>query len=245
MKNTVTTKISPVQVPKAADILANQLRDMIVSGRLTPGNFLPTERMLVTDSGLSRTSVRDALRVLESEGLINTKVGRSGGSMITLPGREAVARSVELFVRTHGIRLESLLECRVAVEPTLAALCAKHRTAEQLQEIEDLHQDFVESVDNVVRYKAVNLDWHLAIARASGNEPLTALMEAISRPIRDAMDYQHVTTPDLRRTAVAAHTKIIEAIRDRDSDSAFRRMERHVSAYQEIAVGQINEAANG
>ncbi|MFH1516717.1 MAG: FCD domain-containing protein, partial [Pseudomonadota bacterium] len=104
---------------------------------------------------------------------------------------------------------------------------------------------FVESVDNVVRYKAVNLDWHLAIARASGNEPLTALMEAISRPIRDAMDYQHVTTPDLRRTAVAAHTKIIEAIRDRDSDSAFRRMERHVSAYQEIAVGQINEAANG
>lgn len=233
-----TTRVLPVTVPKAADILANQLRDMIVSGRLTPGSFLPTERQLVEDSGLSRTSVRDALRVLESEGLITTKVGRSGGSMVTLPGREAVARSVELFVRTHGIRLESLLECRVAVEPMLAGLAAKHRTVEQLAEIEELHAEFVASVDNVQSYKAVNLDWHLAIARASRNEPLTALMEAVSRPIRDAMDYQHVTTPDLRQFAVAAHTKIMEALRAQDSESAMRRMQRHVSAYRDVAVAE-------
>ncbi|GHF67271.1 FadR/GntR family transcriptional regulator [Seohaeicola zhoushanensis] len=238
-------KIAPVQVPKAADILANQLRDMIISGKVTPGSFLPAERQLVADSGLSRTSVRDALRVLESEGLIATKVGRSGGSMVTLPGRDAVARSVELFVRTHGIRLESLLECRVAVEPTLAALCAKNRTEEQLAEIEELHVKFSNSADNVVHYKAVNLDWHLAIARSSGNEPLIALMEAISKPIRDAMDYQHVTTPELRRTAIAAHTKILEAIRSQDAASAFRRMERHVSGYQAIAVSEMKTAAHG
>lgn len=236
MKITAKPKIAPITVPKAADILANQLRDMIVSGRLSPGTYLPTERQLVSDSGLSRTSVRDALRVLESEGLITTKVGRSGGSLVTLPGREAVARSVEMFVRTHGIRLESLLECRVAVEPTLAGLAARNRTAEQLEEIEALHEDFRAAVDDVPRYKAINLDWHLAVARASGNEPLIALMEAISRPIRDAMDYQHVTTPELRRTAVAAHTKIIEAIRDQDQASAFRRMDRHVSGYRNIAV---------
>ncbi|WP_323042842.1 FadR/GntR family transcriptional regulator [Gemmobacter sp.] len=236
MKITAKPKIAPITVPKAADILANQLRDMIVGGRLSPGTYLPTERQLVSDSGLSRTSVRDALRVLESEGLITTKVGRSGGSLVTLPGREAVARSVEMFVRTHGIRLESLLECRVAVEPTLAGLAARNRTAEQLEEIEALHEDFRAAVDDVPRYKAINLDWHLAVARASGNEPLIALMEAISRPIRDAMDYQHVTTPELRRTAVAAHTKIIEAIRDQDQASAFRRMDRHVSGYRNIAV---------
>ena len=236
MKNTAKTKISPVMVPKAADMLAIQLRDLIVGGRLIPGSFLPTERQLVADSGLSRTSVRDALRVLESEGLIATKVGRSGGSMVTLPGRDAVARSVELFVRTHGIRLESLLECRVAVEPMLAELAAQRHTAEQLQEMEELHQEFVHSVDNVPRYKAINLDWHLAVARASSNEPLIALMEAISMPICDAMDYQHVTTPELRRTAIAAHTKILEAIRAKDKDSAFRRMNRHVSGYRDIAV---------
>ena len=81
--------IAPVIVPKASDILASRLRDLIVNGQFTPGDFLPTERELVAESGLSRTSVRDALRVLESDGLITTKVGRTGGSMVTLPGRES------------------------------------------------------------------------------------------------------------------------------------------------------------
>lgn len=231
--------ISPVVVPKASDILATRLRELIVKGQITLGSFLPTERELVAESGLSRTSVRDALRVLESEGLITTKVGRTGGSLVTLPGRASVARSVELFVRTHGIRLDSLLECRVAVEPTLARLAAKRRTDAQLAEMQDLHEQFVASVDEVARYKNTNLDWHLAIARASGNEPLIALMEAISTPIRDAMDYQDVTTPELRVIAVKAHTVILKAIRDQDEDAAFQRMDRHVSGYRDIATGAV------
>lgn len=228
--------ITPVIVPKASDVLAARLRDLIVKGHFVPGKYLPTERELVAESGLSRTSVRDALRVLESEGLITTKVGRMGGSLVTLPGRESVARSVELFVRTHGIRLESLLECRVAVEPMLARLAARHRSAEQLQEIEAIHARFLQSLDDVPLYKSLNLEWHLAIARASGNEPLTALMEAISTPVRDAMDYQHVTTPELRAGAVKAHTVILKAIGEQDEESAFKRMERHVSAYRDVAT---------
>lgn len=227
--------IKPVIVPKASDVLAARLRELIVQGRFAPGDYLPTERDLVTESALSRTSVRDALRVLEAEGLISTKAGRTGGSMVTLPGRESVSRSVELFVRTHGISLDSLLECRVAVEPTLARLAARKRTAAQLAEISAIHDQFVASVDNVPLYKRINLDWHLAIARASGNEPLTALMEAISMPIRDAMDYQHVTTSELRSAAVKAHTVILNAIAAQDEEAAFKRMERHVSAYRDVA----------
>ncbi len=236
-KNT-TPKIGPVVVPKASDILAEQLREHIITGRLAQGSFLPTERQLVTDSGLSRTSVRDALRVLESEGLITTKVGRSGGSMITLPGRDAAARSVEQFVRTHGIRLDALLKCRVAIEPTLAELAALNRTDAQLAEMEALHVEFSSSAGDVRRYKDVNLDWHLAVARASGNEPLIAFIEAISNPIRDAMDYNHVTTPELRQTAIAAHSKILEAIRAKDAKAAYRRMQGHVGGYYDIAVGE-------
>ena len=241
MKNNARTKISPVSVPKASDILAEQLREMIIKGRLAPGSLLPSERQLVEDSKLSRSSVRDALRVLESEGLISTKVGRSGGSMVTLPGRDAVARSVEMFVRSHGVRLDSLLECRVAIEPTLAALAAKNWTKAQLEEMEELHREFEKSVDNVTHYKSTNLEWHLSVARASGNEPLIALMEAISEPIHDATDYHHVTTAELRQTAVKAHSKIMEAIRNRDSDAARRRMELHVGGYRDIAIAEISK----
>jgi GntR family transcriptional repressor for pyruvate dehydrogenase complex len=228
--------ISPVLVPKASDVLAGRLRELIINGNFSPGDFLPTERELVSESGLSRTSVRDALRVLESEGLIATKTGRAGGSIVKLPGRNSIARSVELFVLTHGVRLEALLECRVAVEPTLARLAARRRTPSQLEEITAIHQKFVASTDDVPLYKSINLDWHLAVARASGNEPLTALMEAIATPIRNAMDYQHVTTPELRSLAVKAHTVILKAIADQDEEAAFKRMNGHVSAYRDIAA---------
>lgn len=241
MKFHQTSKISPIVVPKASDILASQLREMIVDGFYQTGSFLPTERVLVTQSGLSRTSVRDALRSLESEGLITTRVGRSGGSMVTLPGRDAVARSVEMFVRAHGVRLESLLECRVAVEPTLAQLAAICRTPEALAKMEELHEQFVKSVDNVAQYKTVNLEWHLAVARAGANEPLMALMEAIAAPIRDAQEYQHVTTPELRSLAVRAHTVILDAIREQDPDAAFARMARHVGEYKDIATGKSSK----
>ncbi|NGN42989.1 FadR family transcriptional regulator [Mesorhizobium sp. CGMCC 1.15528] len=239
MTSRVASQIVPIVVPKASDILANQLRQMIVQGDLRPGALLPSERDLVTESGLSRSSVRDALRVLESEGFVTTKVGRSGGSIVTLPGRDIVARSVELFVRTHGIRLDSLLECRVAVEPTLARLAARNRSEAELEEITDLHKQFEMSVGDVQLYKRINLEWHLAIARSSGNEPLLALMEAITMPIRDAMDYQHVTTPEMRSHAVRAHTVILKAIRDQDEASAARRMERHVTAYRDVATGSV------
>jgi GntR family transcriptional regulator, transcriptional repressor for pyruvate dehydrogenase complex len=63
-------------------------------------------------------------------------------------------------------------------------------------------------------------------------------MEAITMPIRDAMDYQHVTTPEMRAKAVRAHTVILEAIRDQDEETAARRMERHVTAYRDVATGE-------
>lgn len=237
MNERIVAQITPVVVPKASEILASQLRQMIVRGEVRPGSLLPSERDLVAESGLSRTSVRDALRVLESEGFVTTKVGRNGGSMVTIPGRDIVARSVEMFVRTHGIRLDSLLECRVAIEPSLARLAAKHRTLEELESMTELHRQFTASVDDVQLYKRINLEWHLAIARSSRNEPLTALMEAITRPIRDAMDYQHVTTPEMRTGAVKAHTVILQAIRDKDEQGAARRMERHVTAYRDVSIG--------
>ena len=103
--------LTPVVVPKASDVLAARLRDLILRGALVPGDPLPAERDLVIESGLSRAPVREALRVLESEGLIATRPGRTGGSIVTLPGRASVARSVEQFVRTHGVGLEALLDC--------------------------------------------------------------------------------------------------------------------------------------
>lgn len=241
MDQHVRQALQPVIVPKASDALAEQIRQLILAGTFAPGDMLPTERELTQETGLSRTTVRDALRILESHGLIVTKPGRSGGSMVTLPGRASISQSVELFVRTHGIKLSSLLECRVAVEPALARLAALNRTKAQLDEMMSLHEQFVQSIDDVMRYKRINLDWHLAIARASQNEPLMALIEAITTPIREAMDYRDVTTPEIRASAIKSHTGIMQAIKDQDGEAAFNRMNRHVSAYRDISAERLGD----
>ena len=226
-------------VPKASDVLAARLRDLILQGGLAPGQSLPAERDLVAESGLSRAPVREALRVLEAEGLIVTRPGRSGGSVVTLPARASIARSVEQFVRAHGVRIESLLDCRLAVEPMLAKLAAEHRTLDELAGLEQLHAAFIASVKNVDAYRRINLEWHLAIAAASRNEPMTALMEAISTPIMDAARDRHVTTPEIRREAIQAHGSIMRAIREQDVRAAADRMARHLGAYSEIARTKV------
>lgn len=227
-------QIAPISVPKASDILADRLRQIILSGEIEPGESLPPERELVKSSGLSRSSVRDALRVLEVEGLIITKPGRAGGSVVQLPGRESIARSMQLFVMSNAIQLNSLLDCRIAIEPFLAAKAAENHTEEELEEIRRINDEFVATTDNIATYKRLNLEWHLAVARASGNEILTALMEAISQPILDTDGYQQVTTDKARQEAKRAHTGIIKAIAARDPELASRRMAAHVGAYAKV-----------
>ena len=101
--------LATVSVPKASLVLADRLRERILSNGTQEGTLLPTERELVVQSVLSRASVREALRVLETEGLISTKSGRSGGSVVRRPGPEAIWRSLKLFVRGHGVRFEAVL----------------------------------------------------------------------------------------------------------------------------------------
>jgi DNA-binding FadR family transcriptional regulator len=127
-----------------------------------------------------------------------------------------------------------LLECRVGVEPLLASLAAQKRTEAQLVEMRHIHEQFVASVNNVSTYKKLNVEWHLAVARSSSNEPLIAFMEAISRPILAASSYQSVTTDEARQEAVRTHAWILDAIERQDTKAAFSRMERHVSAYSEL-----------
>lgn len=235
MNKSTSGVISQIHVPKPAQMLADQLRGGIVSGTFATGAFLPNERALMAESGLSRAAVRDALRILEADGLITTRIGRSGGSMVTVPPRDSMTRSVELFVRTNGVSLPDLVDCRMAVEPMLARLAAANRSDADLQRLRDLQVDFVEAIGSTHRFTEINLDWHLAVARCGRNEPLIAFMEAISAPIRDALDLEATTSPALRLQACQAHEAIIRAIADGDEAAAMRRMERHISGYRDVA----------
>ena len=223
-------RLSPIVVPKTSDVLAGVLRRRILGGTLAPGSALPAERELINQTGLSRGSVREALRILEAEGLVITRPGRQGGSFARKPGDELLAKYIGLFIHGRGISLHSLLQTREAIEPSLAALAAQNRTEEELRELVTISERLEAAYSDTPLYLAENVNWHCAIAAASHNELLRAVMVAISSMVYKASAIENFATADVRKVVIKAHRRILDAIVAKDSEAAARRMTRHLAA---------------
>jgi len=228
-------RLSPMEVPKASDVLANELRERILSGEYPEGTPLPPERELVVQTRMSRTTVREALRILEVQGLIRIKAGRAGGAFVQQPGEENVASSLELLIRGRRLRLASVHETREAIEPSCARLAALHRTTGDLRRLEATNEAIAASAD-LDGFLRANVDWHVAVATASHNEILTGIMMALSRAIYTTTNNEGFINDEVRAITVRAHRSVTRAIKDRDPDAAVRRMSRHVHSYAAAAL---------
>ena len=226
-------RLTPMEVPKASDVLANELRERILSGEYEEGTPLPPERELVVQTRMSRTTVREALRILEVQGLVRIKAGRAGGAFVQRPGGESMASSVALLIRGQQIRLAALLETREAIDPFCARLAAEHRTAQDLEALDAANDAIAAAGSELDSFLSANIDWHVAVANASHNELLMGMMTALSRAIYTATENEGFIDDSVRSIAVRAHRSITRAIRDQDPDAAVRRMTRHVHSYAE------------
>lgn len=226
-------RLSLIDVPKSCDILASMLREQILDGSIPDGSMLPAERELVEQTGLSRGSVREGLRILEAEGFIRTRSGRYGGSTVTRPTGAMVSEQINVFARISGIPLMSVVEARVAMEPTLARLAAINRTEEDLADLEQISQRIVAAYNDVPTYLQENVNWHCALAKASHNELLHTFTVSISQLIREATSIKDMAPLEIRKIVIQAHDKILQAIAAKDPETAERRMLRHVQAYAE------------
>jgi len=223
-------RLSPIVVPKTSDVLASELRRQILSGALAPGVALPAERELVTQTGLSRGSVRDALRILESENLVITRPGRYGGSVANKPDDESLKRSISSFVHGRHITLLSLLQTREAIEPALAALAAINRTDDELQGLIEVTEQVENAFLTPPEFLRKNVDWHMSIAAASHNELLRAFLHSISDLVYKSSAIENFATDEVRKQVIHAHRRILEAVVAQQSDVAERRMAQHLAA---------------
>src|SRR5258708_9162092 len=161
-------RLTPMPVPKASDVLADDLRERILLGEFPEGTALHTERDLGAQTQMSRATVREALRILEVQGLIRIKAGRAGGAFVQKPDDESVADSVALVIRGRRIRMAALLETRDAIEPACAQLAAKYRTDADLERLDKANQAI--SVDGPLRaFLQANANWPVAVAIATPN----------------------------------------------------------------------------
>jgi GntR family transcriptional repressor for pyruvate dehydrogenase complex len=215
--------------PPAYQILADELRAEITSGRLQPGARLPPEPELCIRTGVSRSTVREALRLLASQHLIVTTRGVTGGSFVAHPDAgqlsEALSTGITLLTNTTEVGFTDLLELRRALEVPAAALAAPRRTEAHLATLRAALFD--PAIDDVPTMLQAHADFHSAVAAATCNP----LFELVSRPLYEASfgpEIVDAAPADYWTRIDADHRDLVRCITDRDADAAATVSRRHI-----------------
>jgi GntR family transcriptional regulator, transcriptional repressor for pyruvate dehydrogenase complex len=216
-------------------LLADELRDDITSGRLQPGERLPPEPELCVRTGVSRSTVREALRLLSSQHLIVTTRGVTGGSFVAHPDAEqlsdGLATGFTLLTNTSGIGMADLLELRRALEVPAAGMAAARRTEEHLMEIRRaLFDPLTANLDTMMLAHAA---FHLAVVKACGNP----LFELVGRPLYHAAYGEAVTDrlpADYWQRIDADHRRVLDCLCAGDAQTAMFVSSQHLDYVIEV-----------
>lgn len=213
----------------------DQVKAAILSGSLRGGDRLPGELELARQFGVSRTTVREALRSLATQNLIIKTPGAGGGSFVRKMDhsslRAALIDSVHNLLALGSIAFEEVAIVRQHLEVPSVRLAALHRTDEDLQELGevlDLQKSI--SVDDP-RVPALDERFHGVIARASGNRVLSSFVSALHIETEPVLYLD--LSPEVGRTTVRQHQHIVRAIADRDPDAAEAAMIEHLTYLRE------------
>ena len=220
--------IGAVHVPRPADVYADLFRDKILGGELLVGTQLPPERMLVEESGLTRAVVREALQRLQRQGLIVTKPGRGGGSIVSRPTAAAFMSSVDLQLQGWAPGTQMLFESRQVIEPWCAYFAAERRTDADLRALRLIDNQSAEAISDLSMFIECKIRWHTALATASHNDLLSTFMEAVSRAILRQTDNEAHRDQEAMQQSLDAHRAITRAIAEGSPPAAYQLMTRHV-----------------
>jgi len=218
-----------------AEYVAQQLLERIIAARLKPGSSFATEAELLSQFNVSRPTLRESLRILESQGVLELRPGPGGGIIVRQPSVDLLAHGLSVFLCLHEVPFITVLKAREVIEPGLAYEAALNGT----------EQDFAELERSIARMKALPADreqeafleenriFHSVIARASGNKVLEVFWSTIS--ILASGEHHGVRYSFGNRThVVKAHECILSACRKRDGEAAASAMQTHVSGLENL-----------
>lgn len=217
------------RIEPAYQQVAGQLRELVLRGELVPGERLPNETELSATFGVSRSTVREALRVLSSQSLVTTSRGVGGGSFVTHPEIDHISDFLEtslgLLSGSEAVTVAQLLEARELLEVPAARLAAERRSAEDVELIRDAYDR--EQVDLERGSFEEHRRFHIAVLHASGNR----LLEIMTRPVFTVLRTRLVRDQApavFWRQVGADHGRILERITASDAAGAAEQMSRHL-----------------
>lgn len=220
-----------VKLGRASDKVVQQIREVILSGQLVPGDRLPSERELAEGFGLSRMTVRDALRVLESRGLIEIKVGAAGGAFVREPNLDLFKESLSTVIQTTQADYMELAEARKIVEIAVVDLAAQRATKKDIEALREAVESAKSALKNGESGTEYSVAFHAALARASQNYILNLMVDSFRSFFSEALQ-QVLTGGRVSSRGLKEHETIMKAVEAGDRQKARETMARHLEAFE-------------
>jgi GntR family transcriptional repressor for pyruvate dehydrogenase complex len=211
------------RLAKASDVVVLRVREQIVNQRLPEGTPLPSEAELMHLYGVGRVAVREALRLLERDGLIEVRRGAHGGIFVSHPEIRQVRDAVALLFAMQNTTLREFVEFRQLIEPAAAARAAKNLSEKHRSELARL----LEGKEVLERVP----DMHLLVAEATGNGVIAVSLNALQGAFEGHFRRGKIDVGHMEETS-AAHRKIVSRILAGDGSGAERAMRVHLEAYR-------------
>jgi DNA-binding FadR family transcriptional regulator len=240
------TPFEPVRPVRAYESIVEQVEDRVLRGQLRPGERLPSEREMTTQFGVSRSTVREALRVLESDGLVRSRPGDPNGPEV-LPFSPAVLRkSVTRLVHVEEVRLAELVQFRMLLEGSANLLAARLATAEELAGMDAALAAMAAALDRgYEEFSQADVAFHDAVARASRSILIQVCGDVVRGVVLGLISQKIAAAPDRRELMVESlrhHTEVLDAVRARDGGLASRLARESLYAYYVAHVPEDERA---
>lgn len=225
----------PVRPVRAYELIVEQIEAAIFDGTLAPGSRLPSERELMTQFSVSRSTIREALRVLQSEGKVQSRPGDPHGPIVLPFSTAALHKSMSSLVRADTVGLAELLQFRIMTEGSANQLAAVFRSEPQLESMENALRQMEQSVgQGDAAFAAADVAFHDLIAEAAGNKLLqvanevvrAVVLQLIERKITQAADRTAQMLDSCRR-----HGLVLDAVRKQDPTLACALARKHIFEY--------------
>lgn len=234
MDQEILNNFEEIAYKKPADIIINQIKNLIISGQLKPGQKLPSERKLSEKLSVSRSAVRDAIKKLEFYGILKTLP--QSGTVVAGIGTTALKGLISDILDINGSDFKSLVETRIILEISSAKLAAERRDDNDIINIETALEEYKRKTKNGVSTVDEDMLFHLKIADASKNRVLKSLMMVILPDIISNYMKYKVWSADTLNVRVLEHQEILEAIIQKDIQKAGEAMQKHLSGIKKFSI---------
>jgi len=227
--------VEPIKSTRIYEEIVRQIKTLVQEGRLKSGDKLPPERDLAERFKVSRPSVREALRALESMGLIEIRPGE--GTFVRESSVESLIAPLALVILTQREAVGELFEARRLLEPAIAGLAARRATREEISEMERILEEQAKEVTAGRTGLAQDAAFHAAIASSAHNRAITRIVNALVDLLAQSRE-ESLQIPGRPTRSHQDHRRVLEAIQQRDAASAQRAMLDHLVAVEGLLMGR-------